>query len=99
MGVWLFNFTPVPTRQNLFLFLITQSGVKTIEYFHCTCRITNRKRILVEQEHWANIRKDGAEFFGVIVMSQTRPIFEKSVGPGLSIVPPFFFSAGTSQRK
>ena len=42
MGVWLLNFTPVPTRQNqvFYIFLNTQSGVKTIEYFHCTCRIT-----------------------------------------------------------
>ena len=42
MGVWLLNITPVPMRQNqgFLLFLITQSGVKTIEYFHCTCRIT-----------------------------------------------------------
>ena len=42
MGVWLLNFTPVPTRQNQgFLFVLnTQSGVKTIEYFHCTCMIT-----------------------------------------------------------
>ena len=42
MGVWLLNITPVPIRQNqgFLLFLITQSGVKTIEYFHCTCRIT-----------------------------------------------------------
>ena len=41
-GVWLLNITPVPMRQNqgFLLFLITQSGVKTIEYFHCTCRIT-----------------------------------------------------------
>ena len=42
MGVWLLNITPVPIRQNqgFLLFLITQSGVKTIEYFYCTCRIT-----------------------------------------------------------
>ena len=42
MGVWLLNFNPVPTRQNqgFIYFLITQSGVKTIEYFHCTCMIT-----------------------------------------------------------
>ena len=44
MGVWLLDFTPVPTRQNqgFLLFLNTQSGVKTIECFHCTCMITSR---------------------------------------------------------
>ena len=42
MGVWLLNFTPVPTRQNqgFLFFLNTQSGVKTIDYFHCTCMNT-----------------------------------------------------------
>ena len=42
MSVWLLNFTPVPSRQNqgYLYFLNTQSGVKTIEYFHCTCMIT-----------------------------------------------------------
>ena len=51
MGVWLLNFTPVPTRQNqgFFIFLNTQSGVKTIEYFHCTCRITNIVRFYFKQ--------------------------------------------------
>ena len=41
MGVWLLNFTPVPTRQNqVFVFVLnTQSGLKTVEYFHCTCMI------------------------------------------------------------
>ena len=43
MGVWLLNFTPVRTRQNqgFKFFLNNQSGVKTIEYFHCTCMITS----------------------------------------------------------
>ena len=31
------TYTPKP---RFFIFLNTQSGVKTIEYFHCTCRIT-----------------------------------------------------------
>ena len=42
-GVWLLNFTPVPytPKPRFFIFLNTQSWVKTIEYFHCTCMITS----------------------------------------------------------
>ena len=42
VGVWLLSFTTVPyTLKPRFGFVLnTQSGVKTIEYFQCTCMIT-----------------------------------------------------------
>ena len=42
LGVWLLNFTQVhyTSKPSFFIFLNTQSGVTTIEYFHCTCLIT-----------------------------------------------------------
>ena len=58
MGVWLLNITPVPIRQNqgFLIFLITQSGVKTIEYFHCTCRITGgNKNLQYQRSYYAGV--------------------------------------------